>query len=83
MARNNEAPMNPTPAGKPSIKDIGQIKSGGAVKLSNRSGSEYCGETFADSATQRTGGSAIQKKGSTSVSPTPGGTEYRQFSSTK
>lgn len=75
-----EAPMNPSPAGKPSIKDIGQLKSGGAVSLSNRSGNEYCAEDFAGSATQRTGGSGVQKKGSTSIAPTPGN-EYRQTSS--
>ncbi len=75
-----EAPMNPSPAGKPSIKDIGQLKSGGAVKLSNRSEGEYCYESFAESPTQRTGGSGVQKKGATSIAPTPGG-EYRQTSS--
>lgn len=82
MARNPEAPMNPTPAGKPSIKDIGQLKSGSAVQLSNRTGTEYCGETFATSPTQRTGGPGVAKKGSTSIAPTSG-SEYRQFSSTK
>lgn len=76
MAQGREGTPAGEPVGKPSIKDIGQLKSGGSIPLSSRKGNEYAAADFAGTSALSTGGPGVQKKGSTSIAPTSG-SEYR------
>lgn len=74
-----ESPMNPSPAGKPSITARDSVKSMGSFSLPGREGSkQFPGAAPYSSAGKGQGAKATQK-GKFSVSPTPGG-EYRQES---
>lgn len=71
-----EAPMNPTPAGKPSVASRDSVKSMGSFPGVSREGNKefpgYKGEKYLSSQ-----GAKAASKGKFETAPTPGN-EYRQ-----